>query len=290
MLLPAQVSADAPTTITKLEIDLWPEYDRPEMLVIQHISLDPQLVYPLKLSLRIPADAGDVENLAFVDTDGTLISISDHKQNISGDWAVISFQTPKPDVQMEYYDPRLVKTSQERSYSYEWPGDYAVSALQIQLQEPKGSSQFTTTKDFGNGVLSTDNLVYHVSDVGSLAAGQTYQFDLTYRKANDDLSLQSGKVAPSAPINGNTAGRASLNPVVLALLALLALTLLGAAVWWYFSDSTLRHPQNNRKRHAHSTIKTAPVQNGSVFCHQCGRRAAPGDQFCRTCGTRLKND
>jgi uncharacterized OB-fold protein len=25
-----------------------------------------------------------------------------------------------------------------------------------------------------------------------------------------------------------------------------------------------------------------------IYCSQCGKRAQPGDVFCRTCGTRLK--
>jgi hypothetical protein len=25
-----------------------------------------------------------------------------------------------------------------------------------------------------------------------------------------------------------------------------------------------------------------------AYCHQCGRRASPGDRFCRSCGTRLR--
>ena len=41
LLVPSLARAQAPVTLSKLEVDLWPEYDRAEMLVIYQISLDP---------------------------------------------------------------------------------------------------------------------------------------------------------------------------------------------------------------------------------------------------------
>ncbi len=44
-----------------------------------------------------------------------------------------------------------------------------------------------------------------------------------------------------------------------------------------------------RKRHA---VKREDEKDASdaYYCPQCGKRAQPADQFCRTCGTRLRRD
>jgi len=36
--------------------------------------------------------------------------------------------------------------------------------------------------------------------------------------------------------------------------------------------------------------KTSPKDEPQnlVYCHQCGKRATPGDQFCRVCGVELR--
>ena len=52
------VGAQNDITFAGLEIDLWPEYDRPDMLVIYRITLDNSVKLPAQLTLRIPAAVG----------------------------------------------------------------------------------------------------------------------------------------------------------------------------------------------------------------------------------------
>jgi hypothetical protein len=68
------VLAQDDVSFSKLEIDLWPEYDRPEVLVIYRISLDPAASLPADLTLRIPVDA-QVNAVAARQADGGLFNI-----------------------------------------------------------------------------------------------------------------------------------------------------------------------------------------------------------------------
>ena len=59
---PARVAA-APllqeaVSIQTLQIEVWPEYDRPAALVIYHITLASSVKLPAELSVRIPASTG----------------------------------------------------------------------------------------------------------------------------------------------------------------------------------------------------------------------------------------
>ena len=36
-------------------------------------------------------------------------------------------------------------------------------------------------------------------------------------------------------------------------------------------------------------VLSAENGNNDIFCHRCGKRAASGDRFCRSCGTKLRH-
>lgn len=71
------VSAQNEITLASLEIDLWPEYDRPDMLVIYRLTLDNSVKLPAQLTLRIPAAVGAPYNVAYEDAaDGMLYNLN----------------------------------------------------------------------------------------------------------------------------------------------------------------------------------------------------------------------
>ncbi len=50
---PAQ--AQQAISFSSVVVDLWPEFDRPEMLVIYHLTLSPSVSLPADVTLQIPA-------------------------------------------------------------------------------------------------------------------------------------------------------------------------------------------------------------------------------------------
>lgn len=56
--LSVPVRAQQGVTFESVQIDLWPEYDRPDMLVVYRFVLAADAQLPTELSLRIPAAAG----------------------------------------------------------------------------------------------------------------------------------------------------------------------------------------------------------------------------------------
>lgn len=304
-----QPGANAPTVsqLETLEIDLWPEYDQPTMLVIYHLFLTADNPLPATLTLRMPAAAGEPNSVATREQDGQLYDVT-YKTDTQDAWNLVTFTTTSREIQFEYYDPALVKDGAKRSYTYEWQGDIAVKALNMQVQQPVGASQMTITPSLGSGIPGEGELVYYNARVGEVKAGTRFKLDLAYQKETDALSESSLAVQPSAPISPETPGRSSNNTLAI-ILGLAGLVLLvGGGVWYWQSGRMSLRPEGSRpaeaarRRHgaarvdaARSETSKAAAARGAaegdgeaIYCHQCGTRANPGDQFCRTCGTRLQ--
>ena len=291
-----KAQAQGTVTLASAEVDLWPEYDRPNMLVIYHMTLSAQVSPPVELSVRIPARVGDPHAVAVRQADGALFSVV-YDRVVQGDWAVITFTATTPDVQLEYYDPNLVKQGAATHFEYQWPGDYAVDSLVILVQQPLGASDMRISPGMGGGQTRADGLVYYTAEVGALQAGEQFSVTIDYQKSSDELSASTLTVEPSAPITDTTAGRMSITQALpWALGALGLILILGGAIWYWQSGRRTPSQENKRRRRkATSTDPTSTVSGGNqpvegefIYCHQCGKRAGPNDRFCRVCGARLR--
>jgi len=283
-LAPLPVRAEEPLEISALEIDIWPEYDRPEVLVIYRLTLSPQTTLPAQLRLNIPRQAGEPYSLAMKDVDRQLYNLN-YTSEAKGDWLQITFTTPSLDVQLEYYDPRLSRANTQRSFSYRWLSDYPVQSLAVQVQEPVGVRSFKIEPDMGSGRKGQDGLNYYNLLLGAVKPGSEFNLRLEYDKVDEVLSSNFQPVQ-AAEINADTPGRTMLQEIWPWVSALLGALLIAVGLLWY--RKAARGGGASRRRRA-AKSKVLPGEGAeAVYCHQCGKRAAPGDAFCRVCGTRLR--
>ena len=115
LLIPSGVHAQSSLTLSSLEIQIWPEYDKPSVLVIYGVTLSAATTFPTTVSMRIPVSAGNPNAVAVRQADGSLYTIEATRQ-IAGEWAVINFTATSPEIQLEYYDPGLTKEGTSRNY------------------------------------------------------------------------------------------------------------------------------------------------------------------------------
>lgn len=291
LLFPVSAFAQNDLSISAIEVDLWPEYDRASMLVIYRITLASEVTLPASLRLRIPSRVGVPNAVAAKQPDGSLINVPYDLQS-SGDWGDLVFQAPTPEIQIEYYDPELIKDGMRRTFEYRWPGDYAVDMFSMQVQQPLGARDMVIAPSFGNGRSAPDGFVYYFSDIGKISLGQTFSVNLEYQKETDDLSLTDMPISPSGPISESpltSPGLADLLPYILALIGLVLLV--GGGLWYYQSgrDQLQVKPARRRNRGKPAEQEAGQIEEGEhVYCHQCGKRANKGDRFCRVCGTQLR--
>jgi hypothetical protein len=280
-----------------MEVDLWPEYDRPGVLVIYRLTLSSDTTLPAELTIPIPASAGEPSAVASKQVDGKLINMAYTKQ-VNGQWNNIHFTATLPDIQIEYYDTNMIKQGQARHYEYTWPGGYAVAALSIQVQQPLGSSEMRVSPNLGAGEAGKDGLTYYSAQVGSLSPTQPFKITTDYQKSSDTLSAESLQVQPTKPLTEATPGRVQLFSGTNTILAVIGLVLIGVVLiagggYWYWQSGRSKEAPVAHRRRARESREDTPAENEAtevIYCHQCGNRAGPVDRFCRVCGVKLRTE
>jgi hypothetical protein len=295
-LVPWQAFAQGNLTLSAMEVDLWPEYDQPAVLVIYRVTLPATLTLPAELKFRIPAAAGEPSAVAVKQNSSTgesgLFSI-EYQRNVVGDWGEITLQATGPELQIEYYDPALLKQGAARQYAYTWPGDYAVGAFSLQVQQPTGATDMKISPASGSGVTGQDGLVYFNKQVGAMPAGQTLSVSLSYNKTTDTLSATNLQVQPGAPVGGVTSTQFDWQSILPWVLGVLGVGLIVGGGFWYWQSGRNKPagaPARQRHRPSSETREAGGTSEGHIYCHQCGKRAAAGDRFCRMCGTPLRGE
>lgn len=291
---PNPARAQSQPELRALQISLWPEYDRPSMLVIYRMTLSAETTLPANLVFRIPPGANPL--VVAVGTAVETVDEVSYTQNVSGNWKELAFTASLPVIQLEYYDPGLKIEDQARHFEYRWPGDYAVDGMTIEVQQPVGATEMHITPDLGQGKQKANeqDILYYTSQVGSVSAGQDFEITVDYKKSNQALTVEQLEVEPSQPITNNTTGRVRPRDILIGVLAVGALALLvvavimGGGIWLKRAmPKEVRPERKRRSREARSAVAEA-APGGSVYCHQCGKRSTPGDRFCRSCGTKLR--
>jgi len=271
------VPAQGAIVLSSLEIDLWPEYDRPGVLVIYRASIAPGSSLPARLSFRIPAAAGAPTAVAELRATGELATL-EYARRVDGDVAIIEFTATRPRIQIEYYDPRIERDAATRSFTFTWPGDYEVGAFSVSAQQPDLARDLTINPPATREEQGPDGLLYQTVTRQGVGPGEAVDIVVSYEKVADQLSVETMLPAEPSPVGGSATSPdvgsryvALAAGGVLALIALLALAL------------ALR----SRRRGANQVAPPGSSAS-SRFCTQCGATARPGDRFCHRCGTAIR--
>lgn len=290
VIFPARAQSNV--TFSSMQIDLWPEYDRPEMLVVVRMTLASDVQLPASLSIRIPAAAGDPSALAQASTGGTLMNIVDFTSVVDGDWTVLQFQATEREVQIEYYDPSLQKDGVNRSYRYQWPGGYDISQVTLLVQQPIGATEMEILPRLPDLQVGDKGVVYYRGELGAFSADESFERSIAYKKDSDSLSIEFLQI-DSPPVNEDTTGRVSLVNIIPWGLGLVGVIVIAAGVYWYWSTEKRANPtapkktkRSRQKRASESEEDEGPERQ--IYCHECGKRASSSDKFCRSCGTKLR--
>jgi hypothetical protein len=285
LMLPFVVHAQAAVVLDRLQVSLWPEYDRPGVLVIYRAALPAGQALPVELTFRIPAGAGEPSAVAYRQDDLDLISLP-YERRVVGDLALIVFTTSAPEVQFEYYDPGLQVQGSNHRFVFTWAGDYAVSQFAVEVQQPVQATHVNVTPALGSGTLGSDGMTYFSATLGGLAAGQAQVVDVAYDKTGSGLSFE--RLQPVEPIvRPASLGERLLGwpywPWVLGAVGV-ALAALGVVFFVRGRDA------GNGARPGRLRHKLAAEGGARLFCHNCGAKAEAQAVFCSMCGTKLRRN
>lgn len=259
----AQAASNPP--LANLQIEIWPEHDRPQVLVIFRGELAPNTRLPAELSLRIPASSGGPAAVAYAEHEsGKLLNLP-YKHEEAGNFILVNIRPPQRFFHLEFYD-RMALDKAQREYRYAWPGDVAAERVSVFVKEPAGSSNLTVQPSMEVRGRSPDGLTHRAAQLGALKAGQQLPIEIRYTKPDPRPSTEiMGEIAAPPGTPAETPSPAW--PLV--LVAAGAVVLIGsvAALVW-------------RRR------RVQPAGSGN-FCAKCGRATKAGDRFCADCGAAL---
>ena len=283
-VFPSTAGAQAGTRLESINIELWSEFDKPSMLVINEFVVAQDTPLPAKVTMRFPKE-------------GNLIAVASES---NGDWFNSDFEGPveREDWQtisvnvqsyaphrIEYYQP-LTREGNQRIFKYQWFGDYSVKLFNLNVLVPADSTNLVTTPPLSNTEISANNL--HLTGTVSrsgMKMGQSFEFDLNYERTSDALANpnQNTQAQPSEPIGPDTPGRVSVDRLPWLIGGMgLALIIIALWVYWRSTQSSEQKPRRRRVPPAQES------KDEQIYCHECGARANPSDRFCRTCGSRLR--
>jgi hypothetical protein len=280
VLLPALAAAPggakANPRLESLQIDIWPEYDRPAALVILRAELAKDVALPAAVTLRLPASSGGPAAVAYAkaDKDGLLNLKYDRVD--AKDFVTLRFSVPERSFHVEFYDPISSGTS-ERKYRFVWPGDLPADRVNVLVQEPAQSSDFSVQPDLKDVSTGPDGLRYRSAQLGALNSGKAFPIEIRYIKNDTRTSAEilkpSGAPAAATPEPATAPQRADSTQLLLALGVVLPLLLaaLTGYLWW-------------RQRPRRSAERSG---GGAGFCTKCGNPVAGGDRFCSKCGAAI---
>lgn len=303
----AYAQETAGPVIERLQVDLWPEYDDPRLLVIYKGDLTAPPDQPLRFP--IPADA-DVNAVAYVNEEDRLITMA-WDSEAANDRQVITFTLETSTFQLEYYLD-AISSGPDKTFTVNIDVDgQSVDVLGIAVQQPVGASNLQGEPALSAPVEGFQGLSYYTRQIEGVDPGQRVQQTVTYTKPDDRLSVNQIQTAPTAMVgtqpattpsgstfSTNVAGRSVTRfwlPLGAAAIIVAGLVLIGMGTWRARQASQLpgkARPSSSRRGPRRTKEETA-VASGPVgqvhdepakFCHQCGAAFEPEDRFCAECG------
>ena len=284
MVFPSMAGAQGGTKLDSLNIELWSEYDRPTMLVINQFVVSQDTSLPASVTLRFPKD-GNLVAVA-VEKNGEFFNKDFTPPAEQGAWQTVTINVDSYDPhRIEYYQP-LTRDGNKRAFKYQWFGDYSVKQFDVTIFVPADGTELITspvlqsTSTSKNGLLTSGTVTKN-----EMKMGTSFQFDLQYQRTSTTLTdpAAASQIQPVEPVGENTPGRVSITNLPWIIggfgLALIAIALFS---YWRSTQSSEEKPQ--RRRHHQNETESEE----QAYCHECGARAHAGDRFCRTCGSRLR--
>ncbi len=286
LALPLSASAQGSVDLSSVTVQLWPEYDDPSMLVIVDFAVAEGTSLPATLTFRIPAEA-DLIAVASDAGNGQFVNVPYEQPTVEGEYKVFTMSVASAvPHRFEYYQP-LSFDGENRIFSYLWDNNYAVQNFQYLFLEPLDVTAVSIDPTFASQQVS-NGLTYYEGTSVPLKAGEQYVLTLNYTKSTSTLVSQAQTVQIAEPVNEDTPGRVSLTNSLPYIIGGLGIIMILGGMAYYFQWG--RHSAAGGKHRKRSRTVSEISSTEGAYCPQCGARAKSTDRFCRTCGSRLRQE
>ncbi len=277
-----------PPRLATWDVQVWPEYDQPSVLVIASGTLSPETPLPQQITVPIPAGA-TIHAVAYPAPAGNLLNLPWTPQT-GPEGASVTFSVDQPQFVVEYYAD-VLSPPPSRSFAMDVVTPLAAQQASLTLRQPSRASAMQIEPALAAAGIDDLGNPTFVADLGPLAAGQAIPLRVSYTKADAEPSttFQPLPAATVAPVETGS-DQSWLRIVVGVVLGVLV----GAGVLYFlWRRQSARPTRQARRRDARKkgtpperpqTARPADQAAASQFCVQCGQKFAGNDKFCRNCG------
>lgn len=285
--------AQDPNRLTQLKVSVWPEYDRPTVLVILEGTLADKTNLPRDVSILIPSKA-DLLVTTYENADGTLAPEQTSQATPLGDgFTRVTFTTKTTVYRVEYYDD-LIKGAPDKTIDFTFKSSVPADQVMLEIQQPLKATDFSVNLPVISNRTDADGFKYFAYLVSNANAGQTISAQIKYTKTEPGPSVRAlTQAAPATTPAPAPVAAPSMWQNVFLIVALVVLGLV--AVFGFFllqkrSRETYpaARPMSRKPARGGQRVERSAPANASAFCTQCGRALSAEDNFCPRCGTRRR--
>lgn len=277
--------ADDVNRFSELRVAVWPEYDKPSVLVLIDGVLADQTNLPREIYVFVPTGAQGII-ATFENSDGSLAAEQSFKTEKQDEgWSRLSYTIQTPRFHVEYYD-NVLQSTPDKQIDFKFRVPVASDKVTVEFQQPLKASNFNVTPPTST-TRNESGFTYYVQDFANASAGQTLAALVKYTKTDPSPSVSPVSLPPAAQsaVPATTASGPWSSIYVVA-----GLVVLGCAAFVGFMMIRQRgqHPTSRTATHKQRRGGRKSAKGGSQYCTQCGHALMADNLFCPHCGARRK--
>lgn len=262
-----------PESYTNVELWIYPEYDDPRLLVMLEGQIE-GTEPPAEVKFLVPSTA-EMYSAGSMDIQGNYSGgPPDRTPSSIPGWDEISYQVTTDTFRVEYYDP-IIFGNPEKTISYTFRSLYPMSDIELTIQEPLESTDFTVSPEGDKfvDVAGFNSYLYRYPDIDQDAI---LQFEINYTRTATAPSLS---VPAESESNDYT--------LIIVILAVIVVIIVAVFLW---QKRTTPVTRAERRRAARKITKPEPRSSTPApkFCSQCGNPVDKDHVFCPNCGTKIQ--
>jgi hypothetical protein len=292
LTLAPRAFAQDPNRLAALKISVWPEYDKPTVLVIVDGTLADKTNLPRAITILIPSKA-ELLVATYANPDGT--SFAPEQATTSKDlgdgWTSITFTINTPSFRVEYYHDALIGAA-DKTIDFAHKLSAPADAITVEIQQPLRASNFATTPALSATRTDSDGFKYFSGQYQNVAAGQTLKIQVKYTKTDPHPSFVATPTAntPGSSAPANVASDSFWQNAFLltAAVALGLVAVFGFLMLQKRQAQTHTAPRHTARKSQAARRAQSRASASSAFCTQCGRALGAEDNFCPRCGAKRR--
>ena len=201
--LRAAPEADDTTSIGRMRLAIWPEYDDPGVLFIYDGRFSEHTLLPAKPVFNIPKDAV-ISDVCSLSPKGQHFCQL-YKTSVSGEAQEVAVTLPYANFYLSFHTPPFDISTERRHFEFKFQSNYTIGELEVDIQAPLRSEGFALSSEEGENVAATitekDGFTHYGFTFANIAPNDEKAFIIDYTKKDPKPSVDI-KYSPTSMTMG----------------------------------------------------------------------------------------